>query len=121
VSAKRMSHWTNSEGCYFKYDENGEYVFSDEYDRLAAELAEAQRQVATFESTKTELEIALRDTLAALKRANADLAAAFEIIEHLNRLACVAMLEANRDGHEYDISAELDDARAFLSRMEVNP
>ena len=44
---------------------------------------------------------------------------AVDIIEDLNRLACAAMIDANRDGHEYDITAELKEARAFLARMEV--
>ena len=44
---------------------------------------------------------------------------AIEIIENLNRLACVAMIDANRDCHKYDITAELAEARAFLARMEV--
>ena len=78
-----------------------------EYDVLRAEVAESERERKIVQ--------------AELFKTAADLAAAVEVIENLNRLACAAMIDANRDRHEYDITAELAEARAFLARMEVRP
>ena len=39
MSVHRMSHWTNSQGCYFKDDPNGDLVFYDDYEKLEGEVA----------------------------------------------------------------------------------
>lgn len=41
MSVQRMSHWANSEGCYFKDDPNGELIFYEDYERLREALEDA--------------------------------------------------------------------------------
>ena len=67
--------------------------------------------IAELESTKTELEIALRDTLAALTRANADLAAAVEVLREA-WLAWYSPCQTTRD-EAYEMISTL------LARLEV--